>query len=122
METAGFDPAYLERWREFIPPEQLGQLARDFLAKLEAEVAELGTDLTAADMPLLARQAHALVGSAANFGAVRIAELARALERAAAEGGAAPLASLHAALAAEVPRIEAALNAWLAAPETALAG
>jgi HPt (histidine-containing phosphotransfer) domain-containing protein len=115
METAGFDPALLERWREFIGLDQLRQLAADFLAKLESDVAGLALTLAAGDRQLLAREAHALVGSAANFGAVGISERARALELAAAAGAEGPLAALHRELAAEVPRITAHLEGWLAA-------
>ncbi|MEK0084125.1 Hpt domain-containing protein [Benzoatithermus flavus] len=113
METTSFDPTLLERWRTFVAPGQLRQLALDFLAKLEEEVAGLGATLATGDRRLLAREAHALVGSAANFGAVRISTLARALELAAADADGTRLSDLHADLRAEVPRITASLKGWL---------
>ena len=113
METTGFDAAHLERWRAFIGGAQLRVLAQGFLAKLAADVAGLGATLATGDHSLIAREAHALVGSAANFGATGVSELARAIERAARAGGG-PYQELHAALAAEVPRLSTALQGWLA--------
>jgi HPt (histidine-containing phosphotransfer) domain-containing protein len=66
--------------------------------------------LARADAPGVAREAHALRGSAATLGAQRIADLAEVIERLGRADDLAPVPTSLAQLGTEIDRVHAALT------------
>ena len=64
----------------------LGELLNAFLSAVPARLEALDREVTAGTMASVGQQAHALTGSAASFGARRMADLCRSL-RVAADAG-----------------------------------
>ena len=64
----------------------LGELLNAFLSAVPGRLESLDREVTAGDLVAVGQQAHALTGSAASFGARRMADLCRELRVVADEG------------------------------------
>ena len=64
----------------------LGQLLNAFLSAVPGRLESLDREVTAGDLVAVGQQAHALTGSAASFGARRMADLCRELRVVADKG------------------------------------
>jgi len=84
-------------------------------------LAEVRRDLSLGQADAAARQMHALRGAAANAGASRLASLATQGETAILEGRSADISSLLADLAAAIPELQGAIDAFLREGGTAAA-
>lgn len=106
------DRQVVENLRELNPddPNFLRELIDLFLEDFPARVAEIEQALAAKDAVLLTRAAHTIKGSSGNFGAARLARVAREMEMqgksAAFNEAAATLGSLR----AEFAQVSAALR------------
>ena len=87
----------------------LGELLNAFLAAVPGRLEALDRAATAGDLVAVSDQAHALTGSAASFGARRMADLCRQLRVAAQKGDHAGTQRLVGALHAEFLRVRARL-------------
>ncbi|MBL8836866.1 MAG: response regulator [Alphaproteobacteria bacterium] len=74
-----FDDAQLAMLEPALPVADFRGLIDSFLAGNEARLRGLQAALAANDLPALGREAHDLVGTAGNFGAKRLQDLARQL-------------------------------------------
>jgi HPt (histidine-containing phosphotransfer) domain-containing protein len=87
----------------------LGELLNAFLTAVPGRLETLDRAATAGDLVAVSDQAHALTGSAASFGARRMADLCRKLRAAAQEGDHAGAERLVIAIHAEFLQV----RAWL---------
>ncbi len=83
MSTATLNPQAIENLRA-ISPDDDGEFIRDladiFLADTPKQIAEVENALAAGNAPDLTRAAHSIKGSASNFGAMELSEVAREIE------------------------------------------
>jgi HPt (histidine-containing phosphotransfer) domain-containing protein len=102
------DEELLNQLRKAIGADGFRTLQKSFLAGLTEAMAEVEDAMTARDALAIKRAAHGLRGLSAQFGAVAVSRLARAIETSAdVDGG----ASFHDALKTAVTATEAALAA-----------
>ena len=87
----------------------LGELLNAFLTAVPGRLEALDREVTAGNLVSVGQQAHALTGSAASFGARRMADLCRQLRVAAEDGDHAGAKQLVDALHAEFLKV----RAWL---------
>ena len=87
----------------------LGELLNAFLSAVPGRLESLDREVTAGDLVAVGQQAHALTGSAASFGARRMADLCRELRVVADEGDHAGARQVVEALHAEFMKV----RAWL---------
>ena len=87
----------------------LGELLNAFLSAVPGRLESLDREVTAGDLVAVGQQAHALTGSAASFGARRMADLCRELRLVADEGDHDGARRLVEALHAEFMQV----RAWL---------
>lgn len=78
--------------------DELKEITGYFIEQLEGQVADIQAAHAAGDPQRLNRLAHALKGSAANMGAVSLAQAAASIEKLALRGGDEPIAPLVASL------------------------
>lgn len=90
-------------------PELLREVIGLFLEDAPTLLAAVKAGLAAGDAQGTRRSAHALKGSAANFGAPALVNVARQMEQAAAAGDLAAAAARLAGLEVELQRLSAAL-------------
>lgn len=89
----------------------LRELLDIFLADTPNRLLEISRSLEAGDFPTLTRAAHSIKGSAGNFGAHDLVNVAWSLEKAARAGDRTASAQLVAPLAAEFGRVRVAMEA-----------
>jgi HPt (histidine-containing phosphotransfer) domain-containing protein len=114
MSESPLDPQAIAGLRSLSPDdggELLRELAELFQADLAKRLDEIAAAVAAGDAELLGRAAHTIKGSAANFGASRLTELALQLERFGREGNVAAVSPLLPAFKAEAARVSDALAA-----------
>ncbi|MDQ4090745.1 MAG: Hpt domain-containing protein [Actinomycetota bacterium] len=87
----------------------LGELLNAFLSAVPGRLESLEREVTAGDLVAVGQQAHALTGSAASFGARRMADLCRELRVVADEGDHAGAREVVEAVHAEFMKV----RAWL---------
>ncbi|HEY2526323.1 MAG TPA: Hpt domain-containing protein [Candidatus Binataceae bacterium] len=105
--------ARIDRLRRSMPGKEsvVGEMIDLFVADLPARLGAMRDAIDRADARGLALQAHALRGSAANFGAARLDELCGGLETLGAGGALAGARAMLDALLAESARVRDALLA-----------
>ena len=105
--------ARIDRLRGSMPGKEsvVGEMIDLFVADLPARLGAIRGAIDRADARGLALQAHALRGSAANFGAARLDELCGALETLGTRGALAGARAMLEALLAESARVRDALLA-----------
>jgi HPt (histidine-containing phosphotransfer) domain-containing protein len=105
--------ARIDRLRRSMPGKEsvVGEMIDLFVADLPARLGAIRGAIDSADARGLALQAHALRGSAANFGAARLDDLCGKLEELGAGGALAGAPAMLDALAAESARVRDALLA-----------
>jgi len=109
LVAAGIDPACLETLME--PVE-----VRDFVEMYLGEAAErLSRMAAASDLTTIGGDAHALIGTSGNVGALQISDLARSVEIACRRGDAEATRTLLPQLAVALDTTSGALTAWLKA-------
>jgi CheY-like chemotaxis protein len=86
ISTATIDPARLEMIAEVMSGGQLNEFIDVFLASTAARVDQVGNLSARGSLEEIGREAHTLLGSAGNFGALQLGKLAVEL-RAACDGG-----------------------------------
>jgi HPt (histidine-containing phosphotransfer) domain-containing protein len=91
-------------------PDFVQTLVTMFFGETALHLDALRQALARADAPGVAREAHALRGSAATFGAQRIADLAEVIERLGRADDLAPVPASLAQLGTEIDRVHAALT------------
>ncbi len=83
MSSATLNPQAIENLRA-ISPDDDGEFLRElvdiFLADTPQQIADVEKALTTGNAPDLTRAAHSIKGSASNFGATELAEVAREIE------------------------------------------
>jgi HPt (histidine-containing phosphotransfer) domain-containing protein len=104
--------ANLEELRAGLPPETLAGLVTLFLHDAECQLLEIDTCEKAGDLAGIARQAHMLVSSAGNLGAMQTSALAREVEHFCRSGKPDGLAPMLAELRQSIAQSSAALKAW----------
>ncbi|MEA2736895.1 MAG: hypothetical protein QOH05_202, partial [Acetobacteraceae bacterium] len=111
-----FDLARLEALAGFLQPEPLRDFARLYLEHSVDCASRIAALAAAGDFGALGREAHQLVGSAGNVGALRTRRLAEALAAAAKAGDESACRRLAALLPPATERAAGWLRAWLADP------
>jgi signal transduction histidine kinase/HPt (histidine-containing phosphotransfer) domain-containing protein/DNA-binding response OmpR family regulator/HAMP domain-containing protein len=117
LPEGSLDPNGLQNVRqvaEFGGPEALQSLLDLFAQELPSIIESIEAAMTRADLPALSAAGHKLRGSAANFGAQRLAALGQRLEMQAKEGRSQGLADLVEPLRREHAEAQRALNAEFA--------
>jgi signal transduction histidine kinase/CheY-like chemotaxis protein/HPt (histidine-containing phosphotransfer) domain-containing protein len=108
-----FDPARLTLLEDSLPPSGVQDLALLQIKDTESRMLVI-KDLSAkGDYPALAREAHVIVSTSGNFGAVQASARARILEAACRNGSHAEVPRLVAELEAATAAAAKALIAWL---------
>jgi len=102
----------LEELRAALPMESLAGLITLFLTDTECVLGEIASCEKIGDLAGIARQAHMLVSSAGNMGAMRTSALAREVEQFCKAGNPEGLAPLLDALRQAGAQSSAALQAW----------
>jgi HPt (histidine-containing phosphotransfer) domain-containing protein len=110
------DPAALDRLRDSVGDEFVGELVATFLDDAPAQLATLRGALERGDAEEARRAAHTLKSNGATFGAESLSELCRQLEEKAKHGELAQGDELVEKAEAEYERVEAALIAIDGAP------
>ncbi len=108
------DPQAIENLRAISPDdggEFLRELVTIFLTDTPERIAELETAFKAGDAPTGTRAAHSVKGSASNFGAGQLAEVAKQIEALCKDGQIATTAPLIVALKNEFARVGGELRA-----------
>jgi CheY-like chemotaxis protein/HPt (histidine-containing phosphotransfer) domain-containing protein len=110
----------LEELSAALPMESLAGLITLFLSDAENQLREIGACEKAGDLAGVARQAHMLVSSAGNMGAMRTSALAREVEQFCKAGDPQGLASLLEELRRSCAQSCAALLIWRDSRRTAI--
>jgi HPt (histidine-containing phosphotransfer) domain-containing protein len=113
-EAGDLDPGQLSELATVLSPEELRELLTAFLTGLNERREALRARLAGGDRVALGREAHALAGVAGNFGASRVAALARKLEAMCAGHESGDVAALVDAILAACVAAAAAVEARLA--------
>jgi HPt (histidine-containing phosphotransfer) domain-containing protein len=105
--------ARIERLRSSMPDKAaiVNELIDLFVSDLPRRLAAIADAIEHEDVPALALQAHALRGSAANFGAARLDELCAGLEELESQAGLAQAPAILEQVRAEGARVRDALLA-----------
>ena len=111
-----FDLARLETLAGFLQPEHLRDFARLYLAYSVDCASRIAALAAEGDYGAMGREAHQLVGTAGNAGAVETCRLAEALAAAGKAGDEAACRRLAALLPPATERAADWLRAWLADP------
>lgn len=90
---------------------RMSELVSVFLEGAESHLEDLRVAVDQADETVIASRAHAMVGSAATYGARRLADLCRHLETLASEGRLDDVGGALIGIQAELDRVSAALRA-----------
>jgi signal transduction histidine kinase/ActR/RegA family two-component response regulator/HPt (histidine-containing phosphotransfer) domain-containing protein len=109
-----FDPVRLATLAGFLPPEQLRDFARLYLEHAIDSASRIAALAAEGDCGAMAREAHQLVGSAGNAGALEMRRLAEALAVASKAGNVAACQLVAALLPPATERAASRLRAWLA--------
>jgi CheY-like chemotaxis protein len=113
LADISIDPARLEMIAEVMAGEPLGEFFDVFLNSAAQRIREIRDLSEGGDLARVGEEAHTLVGTAGNFGAVRLSRLAEQM-RAACDAGNRDLArSLARELAEVANATSAAVLAWL---------
>ncbi|HKQ43999.1 MAG TPA: Hpt domain-containing protein [Rhizomicrobium sp.] len=107
------DTTNLEDLGTALPLDSLADLVTLYRHDAEGQMGEISAYAKAGDLPGIARQAHMLVSSAGNLGALQTSALARNLEHFCQAGNPDGLAPLLDELGQSVAQSCAALAAWL---------
>lgn len=110
-ESAVLDRAALDRLRDTVGEEFVGELVATFLGDAPGQLATLRGALERGDVEQARRAAHTLKSNAATFGAESLSELCRRLEEKAKSGVLAGGVELVGQAEVEYGRVEAALTA-----------
>jgi CheY-like chemotaxis protein/nitrogen-specific signal transduction histidine kinase/HPt (histidine-containing phosphotransfer) domain-containing protein len=111
LREAGIDVPSMVTLQSVMPLAEV----REFLELYCAEAAErLARMRQSADLKDIGKDAHALVGTSGNVGALRVSELSRAVETACAAGNAAAARSEVEAVAGALQRAVNGIETWLA--------
>jgi DNA-binding NarL/FixJ family response regulator len=81
-EPALLDERPLASFKAQVSPEDFRSLVSDWLEATAARIEAVSSLTTDGDLPRLARELHALAGTAGTFGAHRLGDMARQLEQA----------------------------------------
>jgi two-component system sensor histidine kinase/response regulator len=111
--TASLDLAKLAALEELFEGDDLREYVTMFLVNTEERLVHLREASERADLPAMAREAHKLVGTAGSVGAMRVHELAVAVEAAAKAGEGDAAHRLASDLAEASATASASLAAWL---------
>jgi HPt (histidine-containing phosphotransfer) domain-containing protein len=116
LEKAGIETAALDTLDSVMTPEE----ARDFIEAFRAELATRMSRMLTAETPeALAADAHALIGTAGNVGAMKVSELASAVEKSCKAGDFASAQATVAVLRRTADTASEGLEAWLRAKSAA---
>ena len=106
------NPENLEELTAVLPMESVSGLITLFLQDAEGQLREIASCEKAGDLAGIARQAHMMISSAGNLGAMRTSALARQVEQFCKAGDSSGLAPLLDALRRTAGESNAALRAW----------
>ena len=106
------DPCNLEELAAALPLANLTSLITLYLHDTEGQLSEIGACVKAGDLAGIGRQAHMLVSSAGNMGAMQTSALARDLEHFCGAGNPDGLNTLLDELRQSIAQSSAALQAW----------
>ena len=119
---AVLDTAMLDALARALPAAKVSGLLHLYLEQAGHALMRIESHASGGDFPRLAREAHDLAGSAGNVGAVRVTELARALEGASAEADREGVAGLLGGLRKAMTEANQALRRRLADRSMVIAG
>ena len=111
-QDAMLDTGNLEELSAALPPSEIDALIALYLLDAEGQLREITAQEKNGDLAAIARQAHMLVSSAGNFGAMRASALARKVEQLCKTGDAPGLAPLLEELRQACAQSSAALQNW----------
>jgi HPt (histidine-containing phosphotransfer) domain-containing protein len=111
--SPALDHAKLAILESVLPFSNIDGLLTLFMTEVEHHLTRIRTSQAAADFDALAREAHSMVSSAGNVGAMEVSELARTLERACKEGRTPSIERLIGQLVEGCAAVTIALNEWL---------
>jgi PAS domain S-box-containing protein len=118
----GIDRSYLDAIRAVMSVQDASDFVQAYLDEVSGRLSRIVGLVNQADLPGVVEDAHALIGTAGNVGALAVSKLAGALEIA-CKGGVLPRAREQVqALEAAVRVSSAALSAWLSAAGVMAAG
>jgi len=110
LEKAGIESAALETLDSVMTAEESREFVEAFRTELETRMSRMVTAETPAS---LAADAHALIGTAGNVGAMKVSELASAVEKSCKAGEFASAQATVAALRRSADTASEGLEAWL---------
>ena len=118
LEKAGIETAALDTLDSVMTPEE----SREFIEAFRAELATRMSRMLTAETPeALAADAHALIGTAGNVGAMKVSELASAVEKSCKAGEFASAQATVAVLRRTADTASEGLETWLRAKSAASA-
>jgi CheY-like chemotaxis protein/HPt (histidine-containing phosphotransfer) domain-containing protein len=110
LEKAGIENGALETLNSVMTPEESREFVQAFQAELETRMSRMVEAETA---EALAADAHALIGTAGNVGAMKVSELASAVEKSCKAGEFASAQATVAVLRGMADTVSEGLEAWL---------
>jgi HPt (histidine-containing phosphotransfer) domain-containing protein len=115
LETAGIESAALETLDSVMTPEESREFVEAFCAELESRMSRMVEAETA---EALAADAHALIGTAGNVGAMQVSALAGSIEKSCKTGDFTSAQATMAVLRQTADKASEGLEAWLRAKPT----
>jgi CheY-like chemotaxis protein len=110
--TVTIDPSRLEMIAEVMAGEQLGEFINVFLASTAARIDHIRELAARENFEEVGREAHTLLGTAGNFGALRLSKLAAELRTACDAGNPDPALSIIGELTEVFNAASVAILAW----------
>jgi HPt (histidine-containing phosphotransfer) domain-containing protein len=107
------DQASLQTLEAMMSPEDVRDFLQLYLDQADERVARILDLSSTGELGATAREAHTLVGTSGNVGAIRVSELARSIEQACKAGDGANASRFVSELNTAASLASAALRVWL---------
>ena len=112
LSSPALDRDKLAVLESVLPFSNIDSLFTLFLSEADGHLSRIHMSQSKADLSAMAREAHSMVSSAGNVGAMALSDLARTLEGACKQGQAASVEQLVSQLTEACSTVAAALNDW----------
>jgi HPt (histidine-containing phosphotransfer) domain-containing protein len=117
-ELEALDLDKLADLNDILSPAKVTELVSLFLNEVSEQLQSVHAAIARTDYSAVAREAHVLVSTSGNIGAVQLSITARNLEQACAEGDEKSIAALVAELTRAAATATMALKKWLGQPQS----